>query len=168
MTRTSQALLILAVTAAASGAAIAQRAATPPPAPNAAAAGDWPTYNRDPGGTRFSPLTDLTPANVASLEVAWTFHMKPATAATTPAATATAPAGHEAEAPTPAPPPNSSNQTRGRRGYASSESTPLVVDGTLYMSTPYARVVALDAATGTEKWAYQLPSGNPSTRGIEY
>ena len=36
------------------------------------------------------------------------------------------------------------------------------------MTTPYARVVALDAATGTEKWAYQLPSGNPSTRGLEY
>ena len=36
------------------------------------------------------------------------------------------------------------------------------------MSTPYARVVALDPASGKEKWAFQLPSGNPSTRGLEY
>ncbi|MEO5820036.1 MAG: PQQ-binding-like beta-propeller repeat protein, partial [Vicinamibacteraceae bacterium] len=173
MTRTSQALLILAVTAAATGAAIAQRATTSPPAPAATAAGDWPTYNRDPGGTRFSPLTDITPGNVATLDVAWTYHMKPAAAPAAP--TASTPAGHEEPAATaPAgasslpPASTSSNQTRGRRGYASSESTPLVIDGTLYMSTPYARVVALDAATGTEKWAYRLPSGNPSTRGVEY
>ncbi len=179
MTRTSQALVLLAMTTA-TGALMAQRASTPPPAQAAATAGDWPTYNRDPGGTRFSPLTEITPANVGTLAIAWTYHMKPATAA--PAApAAAAPAGHEEAPPgspgpaaqgaaAPAAPPSStsSNQTRGRRGYASSESTPLVVDGTLYMSTPYARVVALDAATGTEKWAYQLPTGNPSTRGVEY
>lgn len=140
--------------------ALAQRAATPS-GPDA----NWPTYNRDPGGTRFSPLTEITPANVATLEVAWTYHMKPATAATAPAATAAA----VPESSDPPPPSaTSSNQSRGRRGYASSESTPLVVDGTLYTVTPYARVVALDAATGQEKWAFKLPTANPSTRGLEY
>lgn len=34
---------------------------------------DWPSHDRDPGGQRFSPLTQVTPANVASLQVAWTF-----------------------------------------------------------------------------------------------
>ncbi len=29
-------------------------------------------------------------------------------------------------------------------------------------------MVALDATTGKEAWVYQLPSGNPSTRGLEY
>jgi len=38
----------------------------------------------------------------------------------------------------------------------------------MYLSTPYSRVVAVDPATGKEIWAYQLPSGNPSTRGVEY
>jgi len=38
----------------------------------------------------------------------------------------------------------------------------------MYLSTPYYRVVALDSATGKEIWAFQLPSGNPSTRGVEY
>lgn len=34
------------------------------------------------------------------------------------------------------------------------EATPLLVDGTLYVSTPLARVVALDPATGVERWTF--------------
>ncbi len=34
------------------------------------------------------------------------------------------------------------------------ESTPLVVDGTLYVSTPFGRVIALDPELGTERWSY--------------
>jgi quinoprotein glucose dehydrogenase len=37
----------------------------------AAPDGDWPTYGRDAGGTRFSPLDRITPSNVAQLQVAW-------------------------------------------------------------------------------------------------
>ena len=40
----------------------------------AAAQTDWPVYGHDAGGTRHSPLTQITPANVATLERAWTFH----------------------------------------------------------------------------------------------
>lgn len=43
-----------------------------------AGSGDWPSYGRDPGGTRFSPLTQITPDNVAQLRVAWTYHLKAA------------------------------------------------------------------------------------------
>ncbi|MCU1324746.1 MAG: hypothetical protein JWN34_116 [Bryobacterales bacterium] len=35
---------------------------------------DWPVYGHDPGGMRYSPLTQITPANVSGLERAWTFH----------------------------------------------------------------------------------------------
>ncbi len=35
--------------------------------------GDWPSYGNDPGGSRFSPLTQIGPANVGSLRPAWTF-----------------------------------------------------------------------------------------------
>ena len=35
---------------------------------------DWPTYGRDAGGTKFSPLDQITAANVAKLEPAWTYH----------------------------------------------------------------------------------------------
>jgi len=42
---------------------------------------EWPTYGHDAGGMRFSPLTQITPANVADLQPAWTYHMKPQGAA---------------------------------------------------------------------------------------
>jgi quinoprotein glucose dehydrogenase len=120
-------------------------------AQSAAVSREWPTYGHDTGGRRFSPLTQINPANVARLEVAWTYHMKPPADGT--AATA-AQAGR--------------GRGRGGAGFASSEVTPLVVNGMMYIATPYYRVVAADAATGKEVWAFRLPSGNPSTRGVEY
>ena len=33
----------------------------------------WPSWGGDPGGTRFSPLTEITRENVADLRVAWSF-----------------------------------------------------------------------------------------------
>src|SRR5215213_3576615 len=102
---------------------------------SAAASAEWPTYGHDSGGMRFSPLTQLTPANASRLEAAWTYHMRPA-------------------------------DVTAR--FASSEVTPLVVNGTMYLATPYYRVVAIDSTTGKEVWAFRLPSGNPSTRGVEY
>ncbi len=35
--------------------------------------GEWPVYGHDPGGQRFSPLTDINRENVKTLKVAWTF-----------------------------------------------------------------------------------------------
>jgi quinoprotein glucose dehydrogenase len=84
---------------------------------------------------RFSPVTQITPANVSQLKVAWTYHMKPEAVSTR---------------------------------FASSEVTPLVVNGTMFLATPYNRVVAVDPTTGREIWAFRLPAGNPSTRGVEY
>ena len=43
-----------------------------------------------------------------------------------------------------------------------------MINGLMYVTTPYARVVALDPTTGKELWAFQLPTGDPSTRGVEY
>ena len=55
------------------------------------------------------------------------------------------------------------------RGFASSEDTPIVIKDVMYLSTPYGRVIALDAATGKERWAYQVPhSDQPATRGVSY
>jgi quinoprotein glucose dehydrogenase len=36
---------------------------------------DWSTYGGDPGGTRFSPLAQITPQNVAELRPAWSFRL---------------------------------------------------------------------------------------------
>ena len=38
-----------------------------------AQSGDWPTYNHDLGGTRYSPLTQINTSNVAKLHPAWIF-----------------------------------------------------------------------------------------------
>ncbi len=124
---------------------------------------EWPTYGHDAGGMRFSPLAQITPANVSGLKVAWTYHMKPAGPA--PAATQ-APAAGEGE--TPDAPPAGGGRIRFGSGFSPSEVTPLVIDGVMYLSTPYSRVVALDSTTGKEIWAFKLPAGNPSTRGVEF
>ncbi|MDY6944276.1 MAG: pyrroloquinoline quinone-dependent dehydrogenase [Pseudomonadota bacterium] len=112
---------------------------------------DWPTYHHDAGGSRFSPLKQITPANVATLQPAWTYHMRPQNSAPQ----APSDAGD-------APP------TRPAR-FSPSQATPLVVNGRMFLSTPYGRVVALDADNGRELWVYELPNyDQASTRGVEY
>ena len=97
---------------------------------------EWRSYGHDYGDTRHSPLDQITPANVAGLKVAWTFHMRPAGA--------------------------------GEK-FLPSQNTPIVVDGVMYVSTPYGRVVALDATTGRQLWAYQVPgTDQPATRGVAW
>lgn len=85
---------------------------------------DWTAYGHDPGGTRYSALNQINRDNVTGLKPAWEYH----TGALEPAS------------------PN--NQK------AAFEATPIMVDGTLYVSTPFDQVIALDAATGREKWKY--------------
>src|SRR5215213_5928863 len=52
------------------------------------------------------------------------------------------------------------------------EATPLVVDGTMYLATPRGRVIALDPATGSERWVFdakvdpRLDFGDFATRGV--
>ncbi|HXO05652.1 MAG TPA: PQQ-binding-like beta-propeller repeat protein, partial [Candidatus Sulfotelmatobacter sp.] len=85
---------------------------------------DWPVYGHDPGGMRFSPLTQINPQNVAQLKVAWTFHTG-----------------------------DISNGSGGRKR-SGFETTPILVDGTLYLTTGFNRVIALDPETGKQRWAY--------------
>jgi quinoprotein glucose dehydrogenase len=117
---------------------------------------DWGSYGHDATGARFSPLKQITPANVGGLKVAWTYHMKPATP---PSAAPTDPTTPTPEA----------QVGMHRNGFAASEATPLVIGGVMYLPTPYGRVVALDADTGRELWGYALPNHDQaSTRGVEY
>src|SRR5687768_5846533 len=113
---------------------------------------EWPTYHHNAGGTHFSPLKQITPANVAQLQPAWTYHMRPASTA------AEAPPAEIGDAPP---------TRRGR--LAVSEATPLVADRRMFLATPYGRVVALDPESGRELWAYALANNDqPSMRGVEY
>jgi quinoprotein glucose dehydrogenase len=93
----------------------------------AAQVAEWPVTEGAPGGGRFSPLTDIRPENVASLRVAWTYRH-----------------GDYWEGGFPAPEQSGS-------GF---ESTPIVVDGRLFFTTPANRVIALDPETGRELWTF--------------
>jgi quinoprotein glucose dehydrogenase len=84
----------------------------------------WSAYGHDAGGTRYAPLKQIDRANVARLRPAWTYH----TGALEPATDANRKAAFEA--------------------------TPILIDGTLYLSTPFNAVIALDAASGREKWKF--------------
>lgn len=101
-------------------------ASTPLPAGGTAPqqANEWAAYGRDAGGTRYSPLTQINRANVNRLKVAWTHN-------------------------------TGALEIKGRSVHnAAFEATPLFVDNTLYLTTPFSRVIALDPATGKERWHY--------------
>ncbi len=85
---------------------------------------DWPSYGHDPGGMRYSPLTQINRENVAKLKIAWIFHT------------------------------GDISEGKGQRKRSGFETTPLVVDGTLYLTTPFNRVIALDPEIGKQRWAY--------------
>ena len=73
---------------------------------------------------RYVPASAITPENVGRLELAWTYRTG------------------EAE------------PRFATRRPTSFETTPVVVDGTMYLNTPLGRVIALDAATGREQWVF--------------
>jgi quinoprotein glucose dehydrogenase len=88
----------------------------------------WSAYGGDAGGTRYSPLTQITPANVAGLRVAWTFR--------------------------------TGDLGQGAKDWARSafEATPILYDGTLYLTTSSTNVVAVNAATGALRWRFDSRS----------
>ncbi len=144
------------------------------PGPPLPPASEWPTYGHDSGGQRFSPLTEISPDNVARLKIAWTYHMRPANftggAAGGAVMEGRGPGGAVGDSPE-TPTPGRNGGGRGGRfgsGFRPSGDTPLVKGGIMYMATPYSRVVAVDPVTGQELWSFPLPSGSPSTRGLEY
>ncbi len=126
--------------------------------------GDWPTYGHDKGGQRASPLTQITPANVATLKPAWVYHMKPtAVVGAVPGVEEAAQRAAEAVGPPPGFPP------RRRSRFSGSQVTPLIIGGRMFITTPYNRVVALDPVTGKELWVAPIAGqGQPSLRGLEY
>ncbi len=87
---------------------------------------EWPSYGRDPGGNRFSPLDQINVHNADKLHVAWTFQ--------------TGELG-------------TYNGTEALTK-AAFEATPVMVGQTLYFSTPSDRVFAIDAFTGKQVWLF--------------
>ncbi len=104
---------------------------------------DWPAYGRDLQGTRYLPASDITRDNVKRLAVAWTYRT------------------------------GEMDSTRfGTAKPTSFEATPLVIAGVMYVGTPLGRVIALDAATGRERWTFDpkikrdVTYGDFASRGV--
>ena len=93
------------------------------PGAAAGASAGWPNYG-GPDASQYSPLTDITPANVGQLELAWEHRS------------------------------GDFSDGSGDWGLTSFQVTPLVDDDTLYYCTPFGRVFALNAETGAERWQF--------------
>ncbi|MCC7127135.1 MAG: pyrroloquinoline quinone-dependent dehydrogenase [Acidobacteria bacterium] len=85
---------------------------------------EWTVYGGDAGGTKYSPLSDINRSNVAKLEIAWEWK-----------------------------PDDAPLEQYGTRP-GNFQNTPLMIDNVLYVSTPYNKVVALDAETGAPRWSF--------------
>ena len=108
------------------------------------ATAEWSAYGGDAGGQRYSALTQITKANVGKLKPAWEFHT------------------------------GDVSDGKGDLTTSSYQVTPIVVDSTMYLCTPFNRVIALDPETGKQRWSFdpklrnrQLHGGYPLTcRGV--
>lgn len=94
------------------------------PAQKAQQTSAWSTYNGNLAGQHYSPLRQINQSNVKNLKVAWTFHT--------------------GEFKTPG----------AANSRAAFEANPVIWHDTLYLSTPFDRVFALNAASGTKIWSF--------------
>jgi quinoprotein glucose dehydrogenase len=84
----------------------------------------WPNYGHDPGGSRYSPAAQINRDNVGQLKVAWSYRT------------------------------GALDQVGDDKRNAAFEATPILVDGKLYLSTPFDHVIALEPETGKKIWEY--------------
>jgi quinoprotein glucose dehydrogenase len=88
----------------------------------------WPAYGGDPGGARYSSLREITAKNVGELKVAWTFR--------------------------------TGELGQGVKDWRRSafEATPILYNGTLYLTTSSTDVIAVNAASGELRWRHDSQS----------
>ncbi len=95
--------------------------------------GEWRFYGGDSGGQKYSILDQIHRGNVAQLKPAWIF--------------------------------DSGDYSDGKviPSKSAFETTPLMVDGTLYVTTSFHRLFALDPDSGAVRWQFD-PKFDRSTR----
>jgi quinoprotein glucose dehydrogenase len=107
---------------------------------------DWPAYGGTYSARRFSPLAQITPANVGRLERAWVYHTGDL------------------------PPPNASDI---QDNYGA-ETTPLKVGDGLYLCSAKGIMIALDPVSGKQRWRFdpRVPDEwipyTAACRGVSY
>ena len=124
------------------------------------AGGEWPQYSGDVASSKYSPLEQITSANVSDLEVAWVWdafdnsnYIKPGSSPTRQ--------------------PSRAERARFPDGF---KATPLMVGGKLFVRTNFSGVAAIDPVSGSTLWTYDPGTaawGRPgifgfATRGLGY
>ena len=106
----------------------------------------WEHWGGDRGGTRFSPLHQITAENAGNLVRAWEFRT-----------------GDLARR---------EPQAMARTKF---QATPLFVEDSLILCTPFNEVIALDPGTGVQRWRFdpkistaQRPANRYNCRGVAY
>ena len=127
-------------------------ASAPARAQYGAVGGEWRTYAGDQGSTKYSPLDQIDAANFEDLRIAWRWQ--------------SADGALDLEA---------LRERLGQFSIRGFQVTPLMIGGTLYLSTALYQVAALDAGTGETRWVYDprvYDEGRPThgygSRGIAY
>jgi quinoprotein glucose dehydrogenase len=99
----------------------------------------WEYWGGDRGGTRFSPLDQITPANVDRLVRAWDYHTG-----------------------------DLANRPAAAMARTKFEATPLFVEDSLIFCSPFNEVIALDPGTGAQKWRHDPHVSNAFRPGNRY
>jgi len=96
--------------------------------PAAAQQATWTGFHGDPGSRKFSAAESFTPEAAARIERAWEYRT------------------------------GDVSDGSGERPATIWSATPIYANETLYLGTPFYRIIALDPATGTELWSYDSQS----------
>ena len=106
----------------------------------------WEHWGSDRGGSRFSPLSQITPANVGNLIRAWEFRTG-----------------------------DLDRREPAVMKRTKFQATPLFVEDSLIFCSPFNEVIALDPGSGAQKWRYdpgistsQRPANRYNCRGVAY
>jgi quinoprotein glucose dehydrogenase len=104
---------------------------------------DWPTYGNDAGSTKYAPLAQINTKNVKDLVLAWEWAS-----------------------------PDNALAAKDRQltpwGF---KSTPIMIDGVLYVSTSLGHVAAIDAESGETIWTFDTKTyadGRPTNLGFNH
>lgn len=120
------------------------------PQPSSAPAGEapqpvWNTFHGQLNAQKYSPLTQINASNVGKLKLAWQYHT------------------------------GDVSDGKGKRPASVWSATPIYANETLYLGTPFYRVIALDPETGRERWTFDthstlkaLTQPDLKSRGVAY
>ena len=102
---------------------------------------DWPVYGGDDGGSRFSRLSQINRQNVTTLKTAWTYRTGDL---------------------------DSGGRSPMVNGFAVTPIlAPDAAGGSLILCSAYNRIIALDPATGRERWVFD-PAVERKPFGLQY